>query len=191
MSKSKEQLFKEFEEKVGAAKISFEDYVKDLMTDLSNELKKIDNDQKKRFEVELPEDNTEVYYIDDYDNTINFDNFQESSEDDETRFRNGMLFESAEEAEKFLKERRLLFKINKWAEIRNDGWTPNWKVDDCEKYVIYYSSGSGTLKINTWTINDYMVKLPYFETKAIAQACIKEFGDEIIDILINSNLRRN
>lgn len=40
MSKSKEQLFKEFEEKVGAAKISFEDYVKDLMTDLSNELKK-------------------------------------------------------------------------------------------------------------------------------------------------------
>lgn len=184
MSKSKEQLFKEFEEKVGAAKISFEDYVKDLMTDLSNELKKIDNEQKKRFEVELPEDNTEVYYIDDYDNTINFDNFQESSEDDETRFRNGMLFESAEEAEKFLKERRLLFKIKKWAEIHNNGWTPDWKVDSCEKYVIYYNNGSGTLKINTWMINDNMIKLPYFETRAIAQACIKEFGDEIIEVLI-------
>ena len=184
MSKSKEQLLQEFNKKVEDAKSGLESYLSALMQDLTVELKKIDDEQKKRFKVKLPEDNTEVYYIDNYDNTINFDNFQESSEDDETRFRNGMLFESAEEAEKFLKERRLLFKIKKWAEIHNNGWTPDWKVDSCEKYVIYYNNGSGTLKINTWMINDNMIKLPYFETRAIAQACIKEFGDEIIEVLI-------
>lgn len=184
MSKSKEQLFKEFEEKVGAAKISFEDYVKDLMTDLSNELKKIDNEQKKRFEVELPEDNTEVYYIDDYDNTINFDDFQESSEDDETRFRNGMLFESAEEAEKFLKERRLLFTIQEWAKIRNDGWTPDWKNDMQNKYYIVACVEEKSLAVRRSVWHTEFSKLPYFKTADIVRECIEEFGDEIIEVLI-------
>lgn len=184
MSKTKEEIIKEFNKKVESAKINFDSYLENLSREFLNELKMVEEKEKNRFKVDLPEDNTEVYYINDYDNTINFDDFQESSEDDETRFRNGMLFESAEEAEKFLKERRLLFKIKKWAEIHNNGWTPDWKVDSCEKYVIYYSSGSGTLRINTLTTIDYMIKLPYFETEAIAQACIKEFGDEIIEVLI-------
>lgn len=184
MSKTKEEIVKEFNKKVESAKINFDSYLENLSREFLNELKMFEEKEKNRFKVELPENDTEVYFIDDYDNTINFDNFQESSEDDETRFRNGMLFESAEEAEKFLKERRLLFKIKKWAEIHNNGWTPDWEVDSCEKYVIYYNNGSGTLKINTWMINDNMIKLPYFETRAIAQACIKEFGDEIIEVLI-------
>ena len=184
MSKSKEQLFKEFEEKVGAAKISFEDYIKDLMTDLSNELKKIDNDQKNRFKVELPENDTEVYYINDYDNTINFDDFQESSEDDETRFRNGMLFATAEEAEKFLKERRLLFTIQEWAKIRNEDWAPDWKSDIQNKYYIRACVEEKSLAVHCSAWHTEFSRLPYFKTAEIARECIEEFGDEIKEILL-------
>lgn len=184
MSKNKEQLFKEFEEKVGAAKISFEDYIKDLMTDLSNELKKIDNDQKNRFKVELPENDTEVYYINDYDNTINFDDFQESSEDDETRFRNGMLFATAEEAEKFLKERRLLFTIQEWAKIRNEDWTPDWKSDIQNKYYIRACVEEKSLAVHCSAWHTEFSRLPYFKTAEIARECIEEFGDEIKEILL-------
>lgn len=187
MSKTKEEIMKEFNEKVEVAKSSFEDYVKDLMTDLSNELKKIDNEKKKRFEVELPEDNTEVYFINDYDNTINFDDFQESSEDDETRFRNGMLFESAEEAEKFLKERRLLFKLRQWAKMKNEGWKPDWNNFSQRKFFVKYSSFSNALQSTSSSDYCSLSKLPCFKTEEIVEECIELFGDEIKEILIQNS----
>ena len=154
------------------------------MTDLSNDLKKIDNDQKNRFKVELPENDTEVYYINDYDNTINFDDFQESSEDDETRFRNGMLFATAEEAEKFLKERRLLFTIQEWAKIRNEDWTPDWKSDIQNKYYIRACVEEKSLAVHCSAWHTEFSRLPYFKTAEIARECIEEFGDEIKEILL-------
>lgn len=184
MSKSKEEIIREFNEKVEAAKSSFDSHLKDLMQDLSNELKKVDEKEKKRFKVDLPKNGTEVYYINDYNNTINFDDFEESSEDDETRFRNGTLFESAEEAEKFLKERRLLFKISKWAEIQNEGWEPDWEDDNEEKHYIFYSNNHACLKTTYGLTIGHIFKLPYFKTTEIAQACIDEFGDEIKEILL-------
>lgn len=183
MSKSKEEIIKEFNEKVEAAKISFDSHLKDLMQDLSIELKKVDEKEKKRFKVDLPKNGTEVYYINDYDNTINFDDFEESFED-ETRFRNGMLFESAEEAEKFLKERRLLFKISKWAEIHNEGWTPDWKSDIQNKYYIEACVEEKSLTVRRSVWHTEFSRLPYFKTAEIAQECIKEFGDEIKEILL-------
>lgn len=184
MSKSKEEIIKEFNKKVEAAQIDFESYVKDLMQDLSIELDKVDKKEKKRFKVDLPKNGAEVYYINDYDNTINFDDFQESSEDDETRFRNGMLFATAEEAEKFLKERRLLFKISKWAKIHNEGWTPDWNSDIQNKYYIEacVEEKSLTVRRNVWHTD--FPKLPYFKTADIARECIEEFGDEIREILL-------
>lgn len=184
MSKTKEEIIKEFNDKVEAAKSSFDSHLKDLMSDLTIELKKIDNEKKKRFKVDLPKNGTEVYYINDYDNTINFDDFQESSEDDETRFRNGMLFESAEEAEKFLKERRLLFTIQEWAKMKNDGWRPDWSDRDCIKYVIYHNGETDLLRVDAWGIMNQMMILPVFKTAEIAQECIEEFGDEIKEILL-------
>lgn len=184
MSKSKEQLLKEFNEKVEDAKISFDSYLKDLMTDLSNELKKIDDEKKKRFKVDLPENDTEVYYINDYDNTICIDDFQESSEDDETRFRNGMLFESAEEAEKFLKERRLLFTIQEWAKIHNEGWTPDWNSDIQNKYYIEACVEEKSLAVRRNVWHTEFSRLPYFKTADIARKCIEEFGEEIKEILL-------
>ena len=184
MSKSKEELLQEFNKKVEDAKIGLDSYLAALMQDLTVELKKIDNEQKKRFEVELPEDNTEVYFINDYDNTINFDDFQESSEDDETRFRNGMLFESAEEAEKFLQERRLLFKISKWAKIHNEGWAPDWKSDIQNKYYIRACVEEKSLAVHCSAWHTEFSRLPYFKKAEIARECIKEFGDEIKEILL-------
>lgn len=185
MSKTKEEIIKEFNKKVESAKINFDSYLENLSREFLNELKMVEEKEKNRFKVELPENDTEVYFINDYDNTINFDDFQESSEDDETRFRNGMLFESAEEAEKFLKERRLLFKIKKWAEIYNEGWKPDLTNHRQEKWSIVYNIRvDGFIPHNMRVFNYLTNDLPYFKSRKVAQECIKEFGKEINEVLL-------
>lgn len=184
MSKTKEEIVKEFNKKVESAKINFDSYLENLSREFLNELKMVEEKEKNRFKVELPENDTEVYFINDYDNTINFDDFQESSEDDETRFRNGMLFESAEEAEKFLKERRLLFTIQEWAKIRNEGWAPDWKSDMQNKYYIEACVEEKSLAVRRSVWHTEFSRLPYFKTADIARECIEEFGDEIKEILL-------
>ena len=185
MSKTKEEIIKEFNKKVESAKINFDSYLENLSREFLNELKMVEEKEKNRFKVELPENDTEVYFINDYDNTINFDDFQESSEDDETRFRNGMLFESAEEAEKFLKERRLLFKIKKWAEIHNNGWKPDWLDMRQSKYFVICDMYANNFIIHNAGVFKYMTNdLPYFRTNEIARQFIKEFGKEIKEVLL-------
>lgn len=97
-----------------------------------------------------------------------------------------MLFESAEEAEKFLKERRLLFKISKWAEMKNEEWKPDWSDQDCSKYAIYYNGAIDLLKVEDWAIINHISIFPVFKSRKIAYECIDLFGDEIKEVLIRN-----
>ena len=183
MSKSKEEIIKEFNEKVEAAQINFESYVKDLMQDLSIELEKIDKKDKKRFEVELPDHLQEVWGLD-YGDAVYQVAFNAKDLDDRSHYLNGLFFLSREEAEKFLKERRLLFTIQEWAKMKNDGWRPDWSDRDCIKYVIYHNGETDLLRVDAWGIMNQMMILPVFKTAEIARDCIEEFGDEIKEILL-------
>ena len=51
------------------------------------------------------------------------------------RWKNGMLFETEEEAEQHLKEQELLFRIKKWAEIYNEGWKTRFDKSWTSKMV--------------------------------------------------------
>ena len=161
---NKEELIKEFNEKV-----------EQLKDELIAKL-----EEKKKFEVKLPDMYDTLYYIDDICSEVYITNFVSSARDKD-RYLRGFYFNTEEEAKQRLKEQRLLFKIKKWAEIHNEGWEPDWS-DDEEKWYVYYNHVEERLNV-TWGYNSTnFAKLPHFKTREIAQECIDLFGDEIKEV---------
>lgn len=135
---------------------------------------------KKPYEVEVPEDIENYYYpeigeIYKVGSTVSSVAYKEM-------YQCGLTFKTVEEAEQYDKERILLFKLHKWAEEHNGGWTPNWKESDNKFFICYFhNSGSFHVK-DTWHANDFH-KLPYFKSEKIAEQFIEEFGEEIKEVL--------
>lgn len=165
---NKEELLKQYDEK---AKVLRDEFIAKL------------EDDKKEFEVELPEDGEKLYFIRDLYGTVSSKIFNINTMSDIKRFENGLYFETEEEAEQHLKECKLLFKIKKWAEIHNEGWKPDWSNGGEIKYYIFYSNSDMYLKISSAFSLERFNKLPYFKTREITQECIDLFGDEIKEVL--------
>ena len=135
---------------------------------------------KKPYEVKVPEDIGDYVFVTESGN-IKKMHFSPRTWTEEV-YRSGLLFKTEEEAEKYDKERILLFKLHKWAEEHNGGWTPNWKDGDEIKYFIIYDNRYETLKVDNYATIKEFCKLPYFETEEIAEQFIEEFGEEIIEV---------
>lgn len=136
--------------------------------------------EKKPYRVEAPEDIDYYYISDNYGEIYTLDGF--SREFVRSQYQRGLAFKTREEAEQFDKERILLFKLHKWAEEHNGGWTPNWYNCD-RKFYITYPMEYGVFNIN-WCVNyEQLIKLPYFKTEELAEQFIKEFGEEIKEVL--------
>ena len=139
------------------------------------------NANKKPYEVEVPEDIENYYYVD-------ADGLIESliSYSDEVQkgiFKRGLAFKTKEEAKQFDKERILINKLKNWAEEHKGGWTPNWKDFDEEKCTVMYDNNHEELEIyETYFYQDF-TKLPVLKSEEIAEQFIKEFGDEIKEVL--------
>lgn len=168
---NKEELIKEYDEKAKA-----------LRDEFISKLEKVDKEEKKPFLVELPEDGERLYFIDNVQSTISSKIFDISNMNDVKRFENGLFFETKEEAEQHLKERKLLFKLQQYAKEKNKGWDPDWSNGDEVKYYIFYSNSDMYLKISSAFSLERFNKLPYFKTREIAQECIDIFGDEIREV---------
>lgn len=167
---NKEELLKEFNEKVEQLRDEF--------------ISKLEDD-KKEFEVELPEDGKELYFISRYEDDAFSFKFDRSEMDDIVCYMNGFCFETKEEAEQHLKECKLLFKIHQYAKEKNEGWEPDWESIFQEKYYIFYDYYRKELCTSFNNSTGAINKLPYFKTRKIAQECIGLFGDEIIEVLAN------
>lgn len=165
---NKEELIKEYDEKAKALRDEF--------------ISKLEDD-KKEFEVELPEDGEKLYFIRDLYGTVSSKIFNINTMSDIKRFENGLYFETEEEAEQHLKERKLLFKLHQWAKEKNDGWELDWENIFQEKYYIFYDYYRKELCTSFNNSTGAINKLPYFKTRKIAQECIDLFGDEIIEVL--------
>ena len=133
----------------------------------------------KPYEVEVPEDVENYYYVDET-GLIERLWAYDINEQIEV-FKRGLAFKTEEEAEQFDKERILLFKLHKWAEKHNEGWTPNWNDLDEGKWAVRYE-GDIFYKYLVYSYQ-YFLKLPYFKSEEIAQQFIEEFGDEIKEVL--------
>lgn len=167
---NKEELIKQYDEKAKALRDEF--------------ISKLEDD-KKEFELTYPEDGETVYCIDD-EGEICDTYYFDSNSYDKYMFEHGLYFETYEEAEQCLKERKLLFKLKQCAKRKNEGWEPDWEDFSEMKYHIgcnkRNSSGEDISVFNGIAFQDFS-KLPYFKSQEIAQECIDLFGDEIKEVL--------
>ena len=164
---NKEELIKEYDEKAKALRDEF--------------ISKLEDD-KEKFELTYPEDGGSVYFINRGDKSITKTRFWDNSTTDKNYFEIGEYFNTEQEAEQYMKERKLLFKLQQWAKEKNDGWELDWSNYD-NKYVIYYNAKTGFLGINTYNWSNHISVLPTFKTRKIAQECIDLFGEEIKEVL--------
>lgn len=136
---------------------------------------------KKPYEVEVPEDIVDYYYADDYGYIYTLEGF--SVDLVHSQYKRGLAFKTEEEAEQYDKERILLFKLHKWAEEHNGGWIPDWEDIKEEKWSVMYDDKNKELETYVNYKKQDFLKLPYFKSEEIAREFIKEFGDEIKEVL--------
>ena len=153
-----------------------EQQIKDLKVKLESKV------EKEPYEVEVPEDIDDYVYINNAGNTFDLNTL--TIVGFEEIFKRGLAFKTREEAEQYDKERILLFKLHKWAEKYNGGWTPNWKDFKEIKYYIICNKEKGEFDINRCRCFRQLTKLPLFKTEEIAEQFIEEFGDEIKEVLL-------
>lgn len=167
---NKEELIKEYDEKAKALRDEF--------------ISKLEDD-KKEFNFTYPENEEVLYYISNATANISDVYFFDNDNGSKNAFEHGLYFNTKEEAEQHLKERKLLFKIKKWAEIHNEGWQPNWEDDGERKYYIFcsYMNGIKELMIDFYFTHNKVIKLPYFKKGKIAKECMELFGNEIKEVL--------
>ena len=158
-----------------------EEQIKDLKAKLEEKVEEESFLPYKPYEVEVPKDIDDYYYTNEYgkvDYLEGYNSFYEKN-----KYIRGLAFKTEEEAEQYDKERILLFKLHKWAEEHNGGWTPNWKNEYKRKYFITYDISSEEFITNfNWHTKPFS-KLPYFKSQELAEQFIEEFGEEIKEVL--------
>ena len=137
--------------------------------------------EKKPYEVEVSEDIDDYVYINNVGNTFDLNTL--TIVGFEEIFKRGLAFKTKEEAKQYDKERILLFKIHKWAEEHNGGWTPNWESEDELKFYITYENNDGDYGVAWTTSYKIFPILPILKSEEIAEQFIEEFGDEIKEVL--------
>lgn len=163
--------YKELEQEVKR----LEEQIKDLKVKLEGKV------EKKAYEVEVPEDIEDYYVLDGYGKVYSLKGF--SMNYIRRQYERGLAFKTREQAEQFKKEQILLFKMHKWAEEHNGGWTPNWNDLDEEKYIVRYDYADNQLEtFYSYSYKEFS-KLPYFISNDTAQQFIEEFRDEIKEVL--------
>lgn len=132
------------------------------------------------YQVKIPSD-LENYYTIDIDGSIE-GLYGYTNEIRVLFYLRGLAFKTKTEAEQHLKKSMLLFKMHKWAEEHNGGWTPKWEGNGVKWHVVY-ETDRNILKINWCVCCRQFTKLPYFKSEELAKRFIEEFGDEIKEVL--------
>ena len=135
---------------------------------------------KKLYEVKVPEDIENYYYIDETGLINELIAYDEDKQKEV--FKRGLAFKTREEAEKFDKERILINKLKDWTKKYNDGWTPNWDETFEAKYCVEYNNYLGEFITDYYSGIFTFSKLPYFKSKEIAEQFLEEFEDEIKEV---------
>lgn len=134
------------------------------------------------YEVEVPENINDYYYIDEFGNVRSIRNLT-SYFDFKKVYKRGLAFKTEEEAKQYDRERMLIKKLKDWAKEYNGDWTPNWKdIDEEKKSVGYDNENEKIAMFRSYKCQDFS-KLPYFISDDTAQQFIEEFGEEIKEVL--------
>lgn len=124
-----------------------------------------------------PEYGEEYYFIDNAGSIII--NIWENDSTDNYRYQTRNVFKTKVEAtEKFHIIKKKFEIINRIEEL-NEGWKPDWKHHNKDKFYIYYGAID-----KTWNIDSVitLMKHPnefYLKSREIGRQLIKEFGDDL------------
>ena len=138
-------------------------------------------EEKKPYEISYPDNGDCVYYPNHFNGQIKKSNFKVNCDDDKSLYEKGLMFNIEEEAKQFIKEQTLIKKIKCWAKEQQGDWEPDWEDKTVSKYFIF-SDIMKKLNIGSVCTLNYLRKLPHFKSREIAQACIDEFGGEILEV---------
>lgn len=138
--------------------------------------------EKKPYEISYPKHNKIVFYIDDYLGEFKERTFDITDFCDKRLYDIGLLFDTKKEAEQFLKEQTLIKKIKCWAKEQQGDWQPDWSDEKEHKYSLSCFAKEKKFYIDKWNCLTQISKIPHFKSKEIAQACIDEFGEEILEV---------
>ena len=146
---------------------------------LKEELEKL---QEKTYEVSYPKDGEKIYFINPYSNSIQHWSFNNWNDSIKQLYKLGILFDTKKEAEQFLKEQTLIKKIKCWTKKQQGDWQPDWSNTNQPKYYVGVDRFIKEIICECCWGYDKLSKLPCFKSQEIAQACIDEFGEEIIEV---------
>ena len=166
---NKEQKMQELTERIEKSQAEIDE--------LKQELEKL---QKKPYEISYPESGAEVYYFDDYTGDLEKRLFDKDDGYNKYLYEIGLYFQTEQQAEQFIKEQTLIKKIKCYAKEQQGDWKPDWRNSEQLKHMIIFNYNE--LSIWGYYGNDIFSKFPYFKSEEIAQACIDEFGDEILEV---------
>lgn len=168
---NKEQKIQELSNKIEKSQAEIDE--------LKEELEKL---QKKSYEISYPKEGAKVYFISPFLGLIQDKFLHIKYKEDKQAYNTGLLFDTKEEAERFKRERALIKKIKCWAKEQQGYWKPDWSDFNQRKYYIEIDRSNKNIVCDWSWGHDKLSKLPYFKTEEIAEACIDEFGDEILEV---------
>lgn len=100
---------------------------------------------------------------------------------DIARIANGV-FKTRHEAEKERDRVRTHRRLQRYADIVNDGWEPDWVTNDDFKHFIHYDHEDNCFTIDTWR-KFQVAGIVVFKSEELAQQAIDYFGDELKNLL--------
>lgn len=168
---NKKQKIQELTERIENSQAEIEE--------LKEELRKL---QKTPYEISYPDNGQRVYYPNHFDGQIRKSIFKVDNDDDKSLYEKGLLFDTEEEAEQFLKEQTLIKKIKCWVKEQQRDCQSDWSNTNQRKYCVGVDRFIKETICDWCRGHDKPPKLPHFKSQEIVQACIDEFGDEILEV---------
>ena len=163
----------------------YEGICEEIHQETTEEVEEV-TEEKKPYEISYPKSDKNVYFLSRVSNSIIEHVFDATNESDQYLYKTRQCFDTQEEAKQFLKEQTLIKKIKCWAKEQQGDW--EWE-SGLLKYsccIILRNNPRNEKGVSLDVAgNDYFnpcSKLPYFKSQEIAQACIDEFGDEILEV---------
>lgn len=168
---NKEQKIQELTERMEKSQAEIDE--------LKQELERL---KKKPYEISYPKDGEKVYSISRYSNSIIEYLFDVNNKVDQNLHKTGQCFGTKKEAEQFLKEQTLIKKIKCYTKEQQGNWEPDWRDLNQRKYYIEIDRSNKSIFCDWSWEYDKLSKLPCFKSQEILEACIDEFGDEILEV---------
>ena len=134
--------------------------------------------EKQKTEIEYSIENDEEYFVlwhDGYIRAYQWD----GSDFDKTRYAQGNVFKTKEEAERESDRRILLTRFRQFRDKCNGDWKPDWQNQREHKLCILFNHDLNELKNDTHSFLQPFEPFGYFKNESDCDRAIELFGDEI------------